>query len=52
MARREGKTVELPALFAPKSIEIVQDLPLNPSGKVDKKQPRQRYWGSQDRQVH
>jgi acyl-CoA synthetase (AMP-forming)/AMP-acid ligase II len=40
------------AVWAPKSVEFVDQLPLNPVGKVDKKLLRQRYWASQPRQVH
>ncbi|WP_030518575.1 AMP-binding protein [Nocardia sp. NRRL WC-3656] len=40
------------SVWAPKSIELVTDLPLNPSGKVDKKTLRQRHWDGQARQVH
>jgi fatty-acyl-CoA synthase len=37
---------------APKSLDLVDELPLTPVGKVDKKALRARYWAGQDRQVH
>ena len=37
---------------APKSIDIVDALPLSPLGKPDKKTLRERYWGTQERRVH
>ncbi|WP_406279300.1 AMP-binding protein [Nocardia sp. NBC_00881] len=40
------------SVWAPKSVEFVAGLPLNPSGKVDKKVLRQRHWDGQTRQVH
>ncbi|HYT40003.1 MAG TPA: AMP-binding protein [Acidimicrobiia bacterium] len=37
---------------APKTVEIVDCLPLTPVGKVDKKALRARYWTGEDRAVH
>lgn len=39
-------------VWAPKTVEFVEHLPLNPSGKIDKKILRQRYWAHHQRQVH
>jgi fatty-acyl-CoA synthase len=39
-------------VYAPKSVEFVDALPLTPVGKADKKVLRARYWKSQERQVH
>jgi len=36
---------------APKSILFADSLPLNPAGKVDKKEIRKPYWGNKSRQV-
>ena len=36
----------------PKSVEFVEELPLNPTGKVLKKILREPYWEGHDRQVH
>ncbi|RJP25374.1 MAG: long-chain-fatty-acid--CoA ligase [Candidatus Abyssobacteria bacterium SURF_5] len=36
----------------PKSIEFVDSLPRNPSGKVLKRVLREKYWAGQDRQVY
>jgi fatty-acyl-CoA synthase len=60
---RPGATVAAEALialvrdrkgpvYAPKSVEFVEALPLTPVGKADKKVLRARYWAGQDRQVH
>ncbi|MEA5456303.1 AMP-binding protein [Sinomonas sp. JGH33] len=37
---------------APKSVEIVDQLPLTAVGKVDKKRLRERYWAGSERKVH
>jgi fatty-acyl-CoA synthase len=39
-------------VYAPKSIDFVDALPLTAVGKADKKVLRARYWAGQDRQVH
>jgi fatty-acyl-CoA synthase len=39
-------------VYAPKSVEFVDALPLTPVGKADKKVLRARYWAGQERQVH
>ena len=39
-------------VYAPKSVEVVDALPLTPVGKADKKVLRARYWSGQQRQVH
>jgi fatty-acyl-CoA synthase len=36
----------------PKSIDFVDDLPRNPSGKILKRELRERYWRGQKRRVH
>ena len=38
-------------VYAPKSVEFVDSLPLTPVGKADKKVLRARYWEGRDRQV-
>jgi fatty-acyl-CoA synthase len=40
------------SLYAPKSVEVVDTLPVTTVGKVDKKALRAPYWSTQDRQVH
>jgi fatty-acyl-CoA synthase len=40
------------AIFAPKSVDFVERIPLTPIAKPDKKALRARYWGGRDRQVH
>ena len=40
------------AAQAPKTVEIVDSLPLTPVGKVDKKVLRARYWTGEARSVH
>lgn len=40
------------AVHAPKSIDVVEAIPLSPLGKPDKKALRTRYWSGADRQVH
>lgn len=37
---------------APKSVEVVAELPTTPAGKLDKKVLRAKYWSGQERQVH
>jgi fatty-acyl-CoA synthase len=39
------------AIYAPKSVEFLESLPLTPVGKADKKVLRARYWEGRDRQV-
>jgi fatty-acyl-CoA synthase len=39
-------------VYAPKSVEFIDSLPLTPVGKADKKVLRARYWAGQERQVH
>ena len=39
-------------VYAPKSVDVVDSLPLTPVGKADKKTLRARYWGGHDRLVH
>lgn len=39
------------AFKAPKSVEFVDELPRNPSGKVLRRELRQRYWEGRDRAV-
>jgi len=39
------------AVYAPKTIEFLDNLPLTPVGKADKKVLRARYWAGRDRQV-
>ncbi len=38
--------------YAPKSVEVVDALPLTPLGKPDKKALRARYWSNLDRQIN
>ena len=40
------------SVYAPKSVEFVDELPLTPVGKVDKKVLRTPYWQDRSRQVH
>jgi fatty-acyl-CoA synthase len=60
---RPGQTVDVEALttlvkdrkgshYAPKSIDIVDSIPVSPLGKPDKKALRARYWSGADRMVH
>jgi acyl-CoA synthetase (AMP-forming)/AMP-acid ligase II len=35
----------------PKSVELVDELPRNALGKVEKKLLRERYWGGRERSV-
>jgi fatty-acyl-CoA synthase len=39
-------------VYAPKSVEFVDAVPLTPVGKADKKALRARYWAGQTRNVH
>ena len=39
-------------VYAPKSVELVDALPLTPVGKADKKVLRARYWQGETRRVH
>jgi fatty-acyl-CoA synthase len=39
-------------VYTPKSIELLEALPLTPVGKADKKVLRARYWGGRTRQVN
>jgi fatty-acyl-CoA synthase len=39
-------------VYAPKSVELVDSLPLTPVGKADKKVLRARYWQGETRAVH
>lgn len=39
-------------VYAPKTVELVESLPLTPVGKPDKKVLRARYWGDRDRRVN
>ena len=38
-------------VYAPKTVELLETLPLTPVGKADKKALRARYWQGHDRQV-
>jgi long-chain acyl-CoA synthetase len=60
---RDGATVDIDELIAfvkerkgshhaPKSVDVVDSLPLSPLGKPDKKALRERYWGAGDRRVN
>jgi fatty-acyl-CoA synthase len=60
---RPGATVDTEALvalvrerkgpvYAPKSVDVVEALPLTPVGKADKVALRERYWAGQGRRVH
>ena len=40
------------SIYAPKSVEIVESLPLTPVGKPDKKTLRAKYWSERDRKVN
>jgi fatty-acyl-CoA synthase len=40
------------AVYAPKSLEFVDELPLTGVGKADRKAIRAKYWPSDGRQVH
>jgi fatty-acyl-CoA synthase len=60
---REGATLDVDELIAlvkerkgshhaPKSVDVVDSIPLSPLGKPDKKALRARYWAGADRLVH
>jgi len=60
---RPGSTIDPEALmalvrerkgpvYAPKSVDVVEALPLTPVGKADKVALRERYWAGHDRRVH
>jgi fatty-acyl-CoA synthase len=60
---REGATLDVDELIAlvkerkgshhaPKSVDVVESIPLSPLGKPDKKALRARYWAGADRLVH
>jgi len=60
---RPGATIDPEALmalvrerkgpvYAPKSVDVVEALPLTPVGKADKVALRERYWAGHDRRVH
>jgi fatty-acyl-CoA synthase len=60
---RPGKTIDADALIAlvkdrkgshhaPKSVDVVDSIPVSPLGKPDKKALRSRYWAGADRFVH
>lgn len=36
---------------APKAVEIVEEIPKNPAGKILKRQLRSRYWEGRDRSI-
>ena len=40
------------AIYAPKSVEFLNELPLTAVGKPDKKVLRARYWGDRSRHVN
>jgi acyl-CoA synthetase (AMP-forming)/AMP-acid ligase II len=42
---------ELGSVSAPKTVSFVDELPVNPAGKVDKKALRAPFWSGYDRQV-
>jgi len=42
---------ELGAIPSPKTVDFVDELPVNPAGKVDKKALRAPFWQGRDRQV-
>jgi fatty-acyl-CoA synthase len=39
------------SIYAPKTIEFLDNLPLTPVGKADKKELRARYWAGRDRRI-
>lgn len=39
-------------VYVPKTVDVVDQLPLTPVGKPDKKMLRSRYWGGQTRSIH
>lgn len=38
-------------VYAPKSIDVVDSMPMTPVGKTDKVAPSERYWVGQERRV-
>ena len=42
----------LGAMKAPKTVDLVDDLPRTPVGKVLKRELRGRYWAGQTRNIH
>jgi long-chain acyl-CoA synthetase len=36
----------------PRSVDLIETIPRNPSGKILKRELRAPYWASQTRQVH
>ena len=40
------------SIKAPKSVDIVEELPRSANGKVLKREVRKQYWAGTDRQVH
>jgi len=40
------------AVYAPKTVDFADSIPLSPLGKPDKKALRARYWGDTTRQVN
>ncbi|NNH75214.1 long-chain fatty acid--CoA ligase [Nocardia uniformis] len=49
--REHAKTL-IAGYKAPRTIEIVDALPVSGAGKILKRELRKRYWGDSDRQVH
>jgi fatty-acyl-CoA synthase len=39
------------AFKAPKSVDVIPEMPRNPSGKILRRQLREPYWEGQERQV-
>jgi acyl-CoA synthetase (AMP-forming)/AMP-acid ligase II len=42
----------LAAYKRPKTIEVIDKMPLTPYGKIDKKALRARYWQGEERAIH
>jgi fatty-acyl-CoA synthase len=40
------------SVYAPKEVHFVDNLPLTPAGKIDKKPLRAKAWSGSDRMVH
>lgn len=52
VARLQGRVkTALGSVSAPKTVDFITELPLNPAGKVDKKTLRAPFWQGRDRQV-
>ncbi|RJQ78435.1 long-chain-fatty-acid--CoA ligase [Pseudonocardiaceae bacterium YIM PH 21723] len=49
---REHVKTRIAGYKAPRSIEIVEALPVSGAGKILKRELRDRYWGQEDRRVH